>query len=63
VETKGGMVEMVATTIIITSNEHPKNWYDEKYPIAALMRRLTTVYTYTHIVEKFDTPQKIKTLF
>lgn len=40
VETKGGQVQFVAKTIIITSNLHPLQWYKNMY-FPALQRRVT----------------------
>lgn len=46
VETKGSYVTFQATTIIITSNHHPRDWYDSStFPwlTSPLRRRLTTL--------------------
>lgn len=43
VEVKGGMVEWVPETIIITSNDDPRYWYPMESNLAPLFRRLTTV--------------------
>lgn len=40
VETKGGQAQFTAPEIIITSNKLPEQWYDQSYPIAALIRRI-----------------------
>lgn len=40
-ETKGGSVEFVAKTIIITSNKPPEEWYKETIDTAPLTRRIT----------------------
>ncbi len=50
VETKGGHAWLLATRIVITTNLHPRTWYDyatrsEHY--AALARRIHEVYWYT----------------
>nr|WAE43076.1 MAG: replication associated protein [Cressdnaviricota sp.] len=46
VEIKGSSVPLVATTIWITSNLSPEQWYPDVDPdtVAALMRRLTVVH-------------------
>lgn len=41
-ETKGGQCQCVATTIVITSNNHPDTWYKNSY-LSALYRRFTNI--------------------
>jgi len=48
-EVKGGHTQLVATTIIVTSNIHPGTWYDYSTRIehlAALARRFHHIYTF-----------------
>lgn len=40
VETKGGQVVFTAPELIITSNKLPTQWYNESYPLQALIRRI-----------------------
>lgn len=47
VETKGGQVAFTAKTIILTSNKHPKEWYDAgRHPYAPLERRIDECVQY-----------------
>ncbi|UJO02087.1 Rep [Eumops bonariensis associated cyclovirus 1] len=50
VETKGGFEEFTSKTIILTSNEHPNNWYSfAKYdPSPLLSDRINAIITLTH---------------
>lgn len=51
VEIKGGFRPLLATTIIITSNYHPDewyNWYNRDQSYQALMRRIDHVYTFNN---------------
>jgi len=42
VPTKGSFASFVAKTIVITSNKHPRDWYNEtKFPFPPLERRIT----------------------
>lgn len=67
VETKGGHVQLLATEFRISSNYPPLGWYSsQKFPFAALNRRLTKVVHYPYAypyplngapkVEKDDPP-------
>ena len=50
VERKGGMCQMVATNIVITSPLHPTEWYknlSESDSVDQLLRRITTITTLT----------------
>lgn len=40
VETKGGQVNFTAKKIVITSNKLPEQWYQDSYPLQALIRRI-----------------------
>lgn len=49
VETKGGHVQLLATEFRVSSNYPPLGWYSsQKYPFAALNRRLTKVVHYPY---------------
>ncbi len=55
VEVKGGSCMVLATTIVITSNYHPRKWYtwdDREESYRALARRIHTIYYFA----EFGTP-------
>lgn len=47
VETKGGHVQLQATTFIITSNVEPSYWFDDTCDYAPLKRRITKIKHFT----------------
>jgi hypothetical protein len=47
VETKGGQTKFVATTLIITSNKLPHEWYRGKFDMNALYRRVDHFMVYS----------------
>lgn len=51
VEVKGAMIPMHATRFIITSNFHPRSWYDsEKFPdFTPFLRRITRIIHYQRV--------------
>jgi len=53
VETKGGQVQFVAKTVVITSNKPYLEWYSESFDKAPLTRRLTR-YTWVEDQESVN---------
>lgn len=53
VETKFGHVHFVAEKVIITSNKHPRDWYDIKCDYPTLERRFTTIQSKEKLEEEF----------
>ena len=54
VETKGGQVQFVAKTIIITSNSLPSNWYRSAY-FPSFVRRVDHWHVFPIWGEHFET--------
>jgi len=57
--TKGGHVQFVATTILITSNFAPLDWYKwegREVQQAALMRRIHSTYEWTMVNGELFSP-------
>lgn len=48
VECKGGTIPANWTKIIITSNKHPRDWYENILDKAPMLRRMTLIEEFTH---------------
>ncbi len=53
VQTKGGSRQLAATTFIITSNSHPKDWYKNSQHMEALLRRIDDIRHLTVIKDPY----------
>lgn len=60
VEVKGGFVNACWTEVWLTTNKHPKLWYDgTKHPFAALARRVTRWGVFTKTADMVDDSGRI----
>lgn len=53
VETKGGAIQLVATTFVFTTNKHPEKWYKDVY-YEAFKRRITLIKVFNTLTDVRD---------
>lgn len=64
VQTKGGYTEFTSEVIYITTNFHPDDWYDSKFPMEALFRRIDeTLFFEDPTIINSDDPNNNNTIF